>query len=76
MKKETKEYISLMHSIYASLDKINKLSEFEKDKDYGEYEYAHKVAHLIDDLEAQVRIMNLAYKNWYQIKEKKGELNE
>lgn len=76
MKKETEEYISLMHSIDASLEKINKLSESDKIKDCSEYEFAHKVAHLIDDLEAQVRIMNLVYKNWYHTKEKKGEIKE
>lgn len=72
----TSEFDQLQKTIYNALEEILRLSEFEKNRDYEEYEFAHKVAHLIDDLEAQVRIMNLAYKNWYHIKEKKGEIKE
>lgn len=70
------EFGQLQETIYTAMDEISRLSSFGSNRDYEEFEFAHKVADLIDNLEAQVRIMNLVYENWYQIKEKKGELNE
>lgn len=76
MQQETEEYGQLMYTIYTSLEKINKLSEFGNDKNYDEFEFAHEIAHLIDDITFQVRIMKKAWNNWYYIKDKNGELNE
>lgn len=70
------EFEQLQKTIYNALEEISRLSEFGNNKDYEEFEFAYKVAHLIDDIIQQARIMKLGWNYWYYIKEKKGEIKD